>query len=249
MVAHTNHVSFRQPASDSLNIWRYVELAKYLDLITSKTLFLARSDILSDKFEGSTTHINTQATREIFEAQAHMPEMQISQVLANLGKVRTDMKQQVYVNCWHMSEFESEAMWTLYGRFGDAIAIRTQYSSVVRSLPESFYVGAVSYIDYKRQFIPDGNMLTPFMHKRLSFEHEKEVRILTWLPPSLEVPNYVNVEEFGLRILVDLPKMIDEVYVAPDCPDWQYRLVAKISSEFLPGIPVKRSSLEDPAIF
>jgi hypothetical protein len=37
-------------------------------------------------------------------------------------------------------------------------------------------VGKVKYLDYEHEMFPDGNTLMPFLHKRLSFEHEHELR-------------------------------------------------------------------------
>lgn len=36
----------------------------------------------------------------------------------------------------------------------------------------------IKYIDYKKDWIPEKNMFYPFVHKRKSYEHEKEVRAI-----------------------------------------------------------------------
>ena len=63
----------------------------------------------------------------------------------------------------------------------DGVAIRTDF----RSLSESFlgedkiFIGTVDYVDYDTAFIPENNIFSPYLHKRNSFEPEKEVRALT----------------------------------------------------------------------
>ena len=42
-------------------------------------------------------------------------------------------------------------------------------------------VGMVSYIDYESETFSDDNVLNYVIHKRRSFEYEKEVRAMRWL--------------------------------------------------------------------
>ena len=249
MGANTNHDSFAQPPDKNCLVWRYLDLAKYLDLLTSRTLFLSTVGCLPDHFEGSITHINDQATREYINSIVDMSPEVKDRALQNLSNSQKDSRSRININCWHMSEFESEAMWKLYGKHADAVAIRTRYSTLVNCLPESTSIGLVNYIDYKTDYIPGGNLLTPYMYKRMSFEHEKEVRVLYWQAPTLEIPLPLIKEDGGIRIPVYLDLLIEDIYVAPSCPKWQLRLIKLITTKFLPSKTVHQSSLQDPAIF
>ena len=52
----------------------------------------------------------------------------------------------------------------------------------------------MKYVDYDATFIPEGNLFFPYMHKRLSFEFEREYRLLAmWSPKSLEVDDHNTV--------------------------------------------------------
>jgi hypothetical protein len=87
----------------------------------------------------------------------------------------------MYLSCWHYSQHESAAMWSLYQRDGYGIAVRSTF----RRLTESFkserliYAGLVKYVDFDTSVIPDDNSYAPYLYKRLSFEHEHEMRAVT----------------------------------------------------------------------
>ncbi len=84
------------------------------------------------------------------------------------------------VNCWHMNEHESAAMWKLYLKSDEGIAVQSTYNKLLNSMHDSndfmLLVGAVNYIDYNKEVIPFGNAFYPYIHKRKSFEHERELR-------------------------------------------------------------------------
>jgi hypothetical protein len=44
--------SFDQPEPDS-TIWRYLDFPRFVSLLTTRSLFLPRADLLGDPFEGS----------------------------------------------------------------------------------------------------------------------------------------------------------------------------------------------------
>ena len=89
-----------------------------------------------------------------------------------------------YVNCWHVSDYESEAMWRLYtGGEGNGVAIQTTFERLYNALPLDFSVdfGLVNYINYRDYNTgSSGKSIHPFLapwYKRESFAHEKEFRV------------------------------------------------------------------------
>lgn len=40
----------------------------------------------------------------------------------------------MYISCWHMNEYESAAMWKLYAKSSDAIAIQTTFQKLCESI-------------------------------------------------------------------------------------------------------------------
>ena len=84
-----------------------------------------------------------------------------------------------------MNESESDAMWKLYGNpAGETVAIKTNVGRLKKSLENSAIVVFIGKIMYEENNIPEGNLYFPVLHKRKPFQHEEELRSLTYLPQS-----------------------------------------------------------------
>ena len=57
------HNLFVSP-QDSALLWRYMDLSKFIDILHRKSLFFARSDRLSDPWEGGTSYVNVASRAE-----------------------------------------------------------------------------------------------------------------------------------------------------------------------------------------
>ena len=153
------------------------------------------------------------------------------------------------INCWHENAHESEAMWRLYARETDGIAIKTDFDSFKNSFTcsEDILIGSVNYVDYDSHFIPEGNAFYPYLHKRNGFEHEKEIRaIVQEIPPKGQGVDYSrDICDIGKYYEVDLPVLIQEVVVAPFAPDWFLELVKSVTFRHTREFPVVKSTLVD----
>jgi hypothetical protein len=165
-----------------------MSLAKFLWMLQNKSLCFCRSDQLGDPFEGHYTRAN--ASAEDLVVKHHIanqgygegPEMEKSLRAGYrmmLSAVHDD-KTKTFVNCWHMNERESLAMWKLYAGHQEAICIQSRFSSLENLLPEECFLGGVNYIDYETSIIDATNSLNFIVHKRASFSHEREVRAVIW---------------------------------------------------------------------
>jgi hypothetical protein len=72
----------------------------------------------------------------------------------------------------------------------------------------------VHYIDFSKEQIPAGNPVFPFLYKRQSFEHKREVRAIS---PLVEMKNPAQYKH-GIGIPVDLNTLIEDLYVHPGAP-------------------------------
>ena len=161
------------------------------------------------------------------------------------------MRSRVLLHCWHESSFESAAMWALYAGSGYGLAIRT----TCRRLKDSFstfrdwniYLGRVQYVDYSAEKFADANnRLSPFLYKRLSFAHEREVRALIWtLSPTGEEVRFPE----GLAVPADLGMLIERVYVAPTVPSWIRALAERLVDRLGLSVEVKQSDLAADPVF
>jgi hypothetical protein len=80
-------------------------------------------------------------------------------------------------------------------------------------------------------------MLFPYLCKRKSFEHEKELRALIWTPQHEK--NWVGsprVNKFhdknGLYVPVNLNELISRIFVAPTAPLWILELLESIIEKY-----------------
>ena len=168
----------------------------------SKRLPLTRIALLNDAFEGATT-------RGAYEAAIKRPTGK-----AGLAIMSEFWRSTVYVSCWHANNSESEAMWRLYCGDHEGIALCTTYERLDASLPANTYIGKVTYVGSTSERGLDTNVVTSIMHKRLAFEHEREVRVVVWeargflQSQGVVVEPLVNAAElFGAQVsVINRPK-------------------------------------------
>ena len=227
---YEEHPVCRKPDNEHVKIWHYMDFRKFVFLLHNEALFFSRATTLlkDDPFEGAFPKNGCDPdVRQYFEF--------------------TDHKNSVAVNCWHMNEYESNAMWKLYG---DSIAIRSTFRRLADSFndsPEQVFIGIVEYIDYEfdtTRSDPD-NMVTYLLHKRPDFVYESELRALTLLAPSAENPDSPPEIDSGVRISVNLDTLIDRVYVSPRSERWVTDVVRSVAGKYRLDRPVERSRLLD----
>lgn len=157
-------------------IWRYMDVAKYVVLL-ARGLFFARPSELGDTWEGSWGVPDVRSFRED-HADADLAAISAE------WKRRYDAKAASLdgygVSCWHRSEHESAALWSLYMPRGFGVAIRSTVEHVLASLKKSRRTvepREVQYVDYDTERLGDDprNLLS---FKRRSFAHERELRFV-----------------------------------------------------------------------
>ncbi len=154
-----------------------------------------------------------------------------------------------FINSWHMNEQESAAMWKVYAKSDRSIAIQSTASRLVKALCvyNDVYVGEVSYIDYDREPIPEGYTFYPFLHKRKSFEHERELRaVIQTLPINESGAVYWSMPQGspGQLRRVALGELVEAVYVSPGSPPWFVDVVRAVSAKFGLARSVEQSALD-----
>ena len=158
------------------------------------------------------------------------------------------------LNCWHMNEQESAAMWKLYTTSNQAIGIQSTCAHLRSTLPSKIDIDRVHYINFEKERIPDENILFPIMFKRKSFTHEQELRAVWWLTKD---SSYVQNRETlplppdsGIMLQpVNLDELIDAIYVAPTSPEWFKVLVEKVLVRYDLRKEVFQSKLDESSLF
>lgn len=262
MPANTPHPSFLQPSNTSIGVWRYMDFAKYVELLKQRGLYFARLDTFSDLFEGSLSKADWEQFQRVsagMELDPTLPtEWRGRYFDVYVGAWRR-FKKEAYVSCWHMNPGESEAMWKLYAPSGYAIAVVSTYERLAMTLPERCedphllgpYIGAVTYKDYSKESFDVGNVFSAVMHKRQSFLHEQECRVVIWKRAPGQWPegvptNVLDSYPRGVSVPLALESLIERVVVSPASPDWFSHTVRDVTQRYGFTFPVEQSMLSLP---
>lgn len=260
-----------------------MDLGKFVSLLVTKSLFFCRSDRFEDPYEGSQILQSLEYRRHrlegYLEAIGTPEEKKDPEMLMRLMRIKERyMRQYNYISCWHMSEYESAAMWKLYAQTNEAIAIQTTYQKLSDNLPERCIMGMVRYIDYNSPDPIDTTEFSPYFYKRLSFSHEKEIRAIIQDHPTdpelssllianlygqgvkekiLMIEEHLNGERTnktmsnplpGKNIAVDLHQLIEDVRIAPTAPKWFLEAVQDATEKYKLEIAPQQSELDAPAL-
>ena len=165
----------------TLTSGRYMDISKLVSLLDTGALFFPRADRFSDTWEGSVSPSDLKAFNEMV---ANEEDREI--LKSNYRRTFPGFRRHTYISCWHENPGESAAMWKLYLKSDEGIAVQTSFGRLRRELEESsrcIRFGRVQYRDYTKASIPGGTPFTignayllgpfaPFIHKRYGFIHE-----------------------------------------------------------------------------
>jgi len=234
-------------------IWHYLDFSKFIYLVSEKKLHFTSAEQLSDEFEGSLPKSKAEGRdEEIRRICNGIEDEEEVQRLIDENRSRSRLfRRYMHLNCWHMNEDESLAMWNLYSIPERGLGIQSTMKRLIECFgkEERYHisVGKVEYIDYSKW---DGNFLLPiqrFLFKRRSFDFESEIRALT--PGAGHKPTEEHLKGRGIDIPIDLELLIEKVYVSPQSPNWFYRLVGNMAGKFGLDVEVHRSGMKDKALF
>jgi hypothetical protein len=97
------------------------------------------------------------------------------------------------------------------------------------------------------------NLQYPYVHKRLGFEHEREVRAMTSITDIVEAAgssDEFEVTKAGLLLPIDVNTLIHAVHVSPFAGDWFHRVVVASVERFgFNSIPVLKSAMAEVPIY
>jgi hypothetical protein len=237
---------FMPPDNLDVPVWRYMDFTKFISLLENKGLFFPVIAKLQDPFEGSFARGNEVLRPMVYK---HIP----NPYGVTAGEVVQRLRDHVAVSCWHINERESAAMWKLYSKSNEAVCIQSTFRKLQNAVRAVAQVGKVRYVDYETSWIPESNPLAPFIYKRLSFEHEREVRAII-LPKNvaslLTGRKTPQTSEGGHWVPIELPNVFERILIAPDAPAWLAALVRRVTDHYqFNSIPVLPSTLGDAPFY
>ena len=190
---YKNRVSM-DPATE---LRRYTTLDALVHILQYRHLRLTRVDKFRDPFEGSVPKkqiddqvpiFSSRNAAQMMSVSAYYPSMSMpprrqldlwmEMTLRRRAKTRS-----AHASCWTAGH-ESEALWRLYcrdaGPEGQGVALRSTLGKIEASVARhDLFVSPIRYRYYHDGDAFDDEM-DPFMHKRMGFAHECEVRLLKY---------------------------------------------------------------------
>ena len=196
---------------DGTTVYRYMSFAKFMYLLRFKKLYFARLDRLDDEMEGIIDAVSLRNRH--------------TECYLRINK---------YVNCWHISDYESEAMWKLYGGAGsESVAVQSSVGRIKEAIAKDREPVLIGRVHYDRK--PDGEYLQNYYvqvyHKRRMYSHEQELRLCVSgsndNPPKCLIEPPAGIQDTGglsrffideghpdkMLVTVDLSKLVDAVIV------------------------------------
>jgi hypothetical protein len=230
-------------------IWRYMDFSKYVDLLTTSELHFARADKFEDPYDCSGMQFMREPSKELLS--------EYRQVKERGRQVNTFERLFVYLNCWHMNDIESAALWELYSENKyETIAIQTTFGKLECEIKDKWPRDGISIskVKYDPENAgepignpPEGRLFSilgwaNIIYKRKSFEHEQELRAFIFQRFDKEIrevclKNEAHLEKLKkerpeyIRIKITPSDLIEKVYVSPHAKDLFVELVKNVSGE------------------
>lgn len=216
-------------------IWRYMDLAKFLDLIEHKRLFFANGGTLSDKHEGAIPDAILESKKKDLERQG-LKGRDLEEELARYRLLEANsMVGLSLFNCWTAEEEESYALWKIYlGGQKLGFAVKSTVGRLIEAIeqgedeyPEEYYIGRVEYNE--NLLTEDMNRLKMLTRKMPFYRYENEIRLVILNYPRSEggtkTPYPLNI---GRHVRVNTKTLIESTYVSPFAPSWFFGTIGPV---------------------
>lgn len=238
-----------------MRIVRYMSLSQLIFLL-AKGLFVPKSSLLNDSLEGVYPEniVHIKGRDNVLSEQG----WQIIEVSEEEWITYTDYVQWVrdwtYVSSWHRSDEESYAMWKLYGKYDEAIAVFTRLERLISAFEETTDLhgrvyARINHVEYFRgteypNYLYEsseagkiGQLNDPFyMHvfenmfkKHRGFEFEKEVRLVMSHDATVEPGDRNHLDG---RLMKFRREWIDEIRLSPNAPLWFTHVIEEVMTAY-----------------
>jgi hypothetical protein len=247
-----------EPADVNERVWRYGQLWKLLYAIEHKVLRFTLLDVLrrtSDPFEASVPNKTKQTDAMIRGSSQNMrqnwywadrPTELIPDpraLLPSIEELREGLLRSAHASCWRLG-VESEAMWQLYCGRDDGVVMQTTYAKLKASITDPHVaIHAVHYLNYETEgFAEHSHDSHPAFHKRIAFEHEKEVRLVRWTQDDFGKAGRdraFTAGDFWNMQWPNIEDVIDQIVVHPRLGASYLQIVRSAVERFSPTLAAK----------
>lgn len=218
---HHELVVSDEAVPESTIVWRYFSFERFTDLLKTQSLWFSRPFAFDDLWEGLFPPSYLKRTRQYCEQN----NLSFDEFDQEFTKRRLLHRCAHFVNCWHMSQHESDAMWKLYSVAPEGIAIQSTVGDINECL-RPHGSGKVIYYD------PSHDVISPtifgpndILFKRSAFSFELEYRF--WfdddeLLERIDAGEAVSETELSRGStfeIDDMQRLIKKIVVAPGATD------------------------------
>ena len=205
-----------------------MSFARFLWLLQKKQLWLTRADLLGDPWEIAL------AGDQLAHVISRHPITPISEgatretAIKRSERIIRMWRRQTFVSCWSASEHESHALWRIYCRSSEGIAVQ----STLARLRESVGDLPVYRVTYE---IPGSRKQTPMLpdlvaKKRPMFAYEQEVRVV------LATDGEDDAEILGHPLEWDPEKHVESIRVHPEADNSFMETVSAAVEQYAPAL-------------
>jgi hypothetical protein len=240
-----------EPEDPNVVIWRFMDLWKFRNLMTTGELFFCRADKFNDEREG--------LPPEKYLATLGLNPFDINERQQLIHTIGSDaqFRQSFYVTCWHLFREETCKMWKDYG---DGVAVCSRYvllKATMNTMSDRAYIGLVRY-GSEHLIGKRWNLFRLITTKRMEYAAEQEVRAFLWITDPLDGGNR-HIDEnnrvhplplidppanvSGYRRKVDLKSLLTGVVVSPWASSTTLDEVRQVVTGNGYSIPVQASEL------
>ena len=179
-----------EPLNQGVAIWRFMNIRKLRDLMTTAELYFCRADLFAnDEREG--------LPPEEYLATLGLNPFDISERQQLLHTIGSDaqFREGFYINCWHLFREETSKMWKAYGKEGVAVCSRYDLlKAALSGMSDRAYLGLVRY-GSKHLIGQRWNIFRLITTKRLQYAEEQEVRAFLWImDPHAGINRHIDGE-------------------------------------------------------
>lgn len=228
---YEKHPSFKE-IEDDKKIWRFMDLAKFCDFLERRSVFFTKPKMFKDPWEG---HYTQRHFEESF--YENLPDEARKIFIQSAKETIPNLTRETFgVNCWHINENESEALWRNYSERG--IAIQSTFGKLKEcfkgNTEYNIYIGKVEYKDHRIDLLDMSNLFNQILWKRKSFEYENELRAVIWSSENIQNKgqkpfNHKN----GSNIKISPEILIEKVYTTPfEKEEWFNDLVKNLIKKY-----------------
>lgn len=244
---NSNHDEIVDPNEEYL--WRYMDLPKFLNLLSTSSLYFGSPNFFADKLEGMAF---SKELLPMHEAYAKYTGKEANHASINHRQIA--LRPYYLISCWNRAHSESVALWNMYAAGINGVAIQTTKEALDFELTTAKKDYVSRDVQYRKRWLMNfskEDSIEPFFWKSDEWAFENEYRVLIDMTKddrfkTEEQRAQIDNINLGHHVPVNLHRLIKDIRVHYKAPHYHLEDVRKLVGKFdlQPGL-VSNSVLVD----